>query len=434
MSLWSSDEVYERDPAKYPSGWVPASLLRRMFLEAPTFPLGLRALLTTPRHVAMNVIVATGEDEALNIELTPTSYFITQVPLAKEILTHSNHFKDPGFLEIKKYSVVNFHDENTVAAVCSSWLNEDKSICSWPIGPNAGDKLRKNLPADLDAPKFPCQWLMSYNSLKSARKGCIAAKSTDKIPPSEFEETTHKKQRNTRKGQSAAKSTPSTKYSESTSSDESSLSSEECETLPVTSFIPTTPSISLSTNSQVQPLSALPQSHNSSQAEENLFDQSGNNETTFSYVEITNPETVAELLTLVRDLKTESQNLQAVVVKELVKINETLVELLRRTSTLAPRVPSALLDHPKLPVCNKEDFYKLSDWLKRDQSNIEELSIQLGYVGGRDLDNIIARLLSGLISTELAQTCSHSGKGKKSEFGLVGVFLDLVYSKGAFHF
>ncbi|OXA41085.1 hypothetical protein Fcan01_24036 [Folsomia candida] len=269
--------------------------------------------------------------------------------------------------EIKKYSVVNFHDENTVAAVCSSWLNEDKSICSWPIGPNAGDKLRKNLPADLDAPKFPCQWLMSYNSLKSARKGCIAAKSTDKIPPSEFEETTHKKQRNTRKGQSAAKSTPSTKYSESTSSDESSLSSDECETLP---------------------------------AEENLFDQSGNNETTFSYVEITNPETVAELVTLVRDLKTESQNLQAVVVKELVKINETLVELLRRTSTLAPR---------------------------RDQSNIEELSIQLGYVGGRDLDDIIARLLSGLISTELAQTCSHSRKGKKSEFGLVGVFLDLVY-------
>jgi len=39
-----------------------------------------------------------------------------------------------------------------------------------------------------------------------------------------------------------------------------------------------------------------------------LFDQSGNNETTFSYVEITNPETVAELVTLVRDLKTESQS------------------------------------------------------------------------------------------------------------------------------
>lgn len=36
-----------------------------------------------------------------------------------------------------------------------------------------------------------------------------------------------------------------------------------------------------------------------------------------------------------------SVDLQAVVVKELVKINETLVELLRRTSTLAPRVPSA---------------------------------------------------------------------------------------------
>lgn len=35
-----------------------------------------------------------------------------------------------------------------------------------------------------------------------------------------------------------------------------------------------------------------------------------------------------------------SVDLQAVVVKELVKINETLVELLRRTSTLAPRVPS----------------------------------------------------------------------------------------------
>jgi isopenicillin-N N-acyltransferase-like protein len=97
MSLWSTNEVFSRDSGKYPNGWVPASLLRRMFLEAPTFPLGLRAILATPRHVAMNVILATGEDEALNIELTPDSYFITQVPLEKEILTHSNHFKSEAF-------------------------------------------------------------------------------------------------------------------------------------------------------------------------------------------------------------------------------------------------------------------------------------------------------------------------------------------------
>lgn len=45
------------------------------------------------------------------------------------------------------------------------------------------------------------------------------------------------------------------------------------------------------------------------------------------------------------------------------------------------------------------------------------------------MEEITNRILSDLISTELAKNCSHSGKGKKSKVGLQGPILDLIYSK-----
>ncbi len=65
--------------------------------------------------------------------------------------------------KIKAYSVVNFHKENKVAAVCSSWLNKEKTSCYWPSGPNSCEKLLNNLPPETDWQKFPCKWLMSYS-------------------------------------------------------------------------------------------------------------------------------------------------------------------------------------------------------------------------------------------------------------------------------
>ncbi|KAJ6645912.1 hypothetical protein Bhyg_01121, partial [Pseudolycoriella hygida] len=99
MSLWSTGDVVDsRNKTEYPYGWVPITLLRRMFLEAPTFPMGIKRILSVPRHVSNNMVLATAEDEAIDLELTPKNFFLINVPVDKEILSHSNHFKAPGFL------------------------------------------------------------------------------------------------------------------------------------------------------------------------------------------------------------------------------------------------------------------------------------------------------------------------------------------------
>ena len=97
MSLWSTNEIYERDPTIHPIGWLPVTLVRRMFLESPTFSMGLRAILHAPRHVASSVIIATAEDETLSLELVPDQYFVQTAPLDKEFMSHSNHFKSEAF-------------------------------------------------------------------------------------------------------------------------------------------------------------------------------------------------------------------------------------------------------------------------------------------------------------------------------------------------
>ncbi|CAL8096172.1 unnamed protein product [Orchesella dallaii] len=101
MSLWSTDDKFHREEGS--QGWVPATLLRRMFLEAPNFSIGLRRLLRAPRHVSVNMLIATKDDEALNIELTPDHYFVMQVPLDKEFYAHSNHFKSAQFLAAQNF-------------------------------------------------------------------------------------------------------------------------------------------------------------------------------------------------------------------------------------------------------------------------------------------------------------------------------------------
>ncbi|CAG7833877.1 unnamed protein product [Allacma fusca] len=129
MGLWSTADIFTRDPVKHPKGWLPISLLRRMFLEAPTFSQGIRAVLQKPRHVSTNMIIATAEDEALNIELTPNDYFVMNIPLDKEILAHSNHFKTPAFQarddirEGSRGSSSLFRDRRVEKALLSFWPN-----------------------------------------------------------------------------------------------------------------------------------------------------------------------------------------------------------------------------------------------------------------------------------------------------------------------
>ena len=95
MGLWSSDDHFS-ETSNY--GYLPITLLRRMFIEAPTFPVALKRILSVPRHCSVNMIVATAEGEAINIELTPNHSFISYPSIHSDVLTHSNHFKSDQFM------------------------------------------------------------------------------------------------------------------------------------------------------------------------------------------------------------------------------------------------------------------------------------------------------------------------------------------------
>lgn len=71
---------------------VPLSIIRRLALEAPSFPAALDAIAQTPRSISNNMTLSfsDAEGEIINLETTPDEVF-WQVP-EDGILTHANHF------------------------------------------------------------------------------------------------------------------------------------------------------------------------------------------------------------------------------------------------------------------------------------------------------------------------------------------------------
>lgn len=133
MGLWSSEDHFK---AKSNASYVPVSLLRRMFIEAPTFNTGMKRILSAPRHVSVNMIIATGEGEGINIELTPNQYFISHPDIERDLFVHSNHFKSQQFLA--KDSIVEgsrgssslYRDRQLEKGLLSHWgkIDENNTI------------------------------------------------------------------------------------------------------------------------------------------------------------------------------------------------------------------------------------------------------------------------------------------------------------------
>ncbi|XP_054165123.1 uncharacterized protein LOC128962747 [Oppia nitens] len=128
MGLFASDEQYDDNGAQY----LPVTLLRRMFIEAPSFSVALKRVTWLPRHVAVNMLVATAEDEAINIELTATNVFISYPSIKTGIYTHSNHFKSKGYLcsssgvkDINRFASSLFRDRQLEKELTKRWPNID---------------------------------------------------------------------------------------------------------------------------------------------------------------------------------------------------------------------------------------------------------------------------------------------------------------------
>lgn len=75
---------------------APLSVIRRLILEAGTYPDALKAVASAPRTVSNNMIVSCAQDtgDAIDLETTPAEIFWV-VP-EDGLLTHANHFVSPA--------------------------------------------------------------------------------------------------------------------------------------------------------------------------------------------------------------------------------------------------------------------------------------------------------------------------------------------------
>lgn len=130
MGLFSSEDHFDENSR---TEFLPISLLRRMFVESPTFSVGLKRILSVPRHCSVNMIVATAEGEAINIEMTPNNHFISYPSIQTDVYTHSNHFKSEGFAAnsvlkdtIRGGSTL-FRDRQLEKELMKNWKNIDEN-------------------------------------------------------------------------------------------------------------------------------------------------------------------------------------------------------------------------------------------------------------------------------------------------------------------
>lgn len=89
---------------------IPLSFARRKYLSCKNWANGLKYVVGAPRHVSGNVLMATREKEAIDLELVPESYFVIYPTFVdsegreclpntngRAFISHSNHFTSPGY-------------------------------------------------------------------------------------------------------------------------------------------------------------------------------------------------------------------------------------------------------------------------------------------------------------------------------------------------
>ena len=102
-SLWSNEDSAHPTAPGGSQAFLPFTLSRRMFLECGNFAAGLKTLCSFPRHVSRNIIVGSSSGIAMDLEITPSTYFplhpeglLTGSTSRSSLLTHANHFVSPA--------------------------------------------------------------------------------------------------------------------------------------------------------------------------------------------------------------------------------------------------------------------------------------------------------------------------------------------------
>ncbi|CAL8129440.1 unnamed protein product [Orchesella dallaii] len=121
-------------------------------------------------------------------------------------------------------------------------------------------------------------------------------------------------------------------------------------------------------------------------------------------------------------------NFEKKVLQLLLKILENQTELLRRLGSTDNHETQSRCNLPiELPITNIADLRVFNQWLETSENNLS-LRKELSVIGGQSIPSITTKLLSTLMTNELASFLSLTGKGKKTQAGIQGTpLISLIY-------
>lgn len=167
-----------------PPPMLPISLLRRLYLQEPTFPKGLQAVYNASRHVSNNLTLSTAEGFGLCMELTPINAFVLTPAATDMHVIHSNHFLSPAMAARS-----DIHDTYPGG---SSWFRHvqlDRGVQPFLAGQVSPDVLTKAFADHLGYPQSLCvhvdtsggNGIPGYPFKKSMTVACVVYDLTHRV-------------------------------------------------------------------------------------------------------------------------------------------------------------------------------------------------------------------------------------------------------------
>ncbi|XP_034784464.2 uncharacterized protein LOC131701758 [Acipenser ruthenus] len=306
------------------------------------------------------------------------------------------------------YAVVLFKETEEVEVVPSVWLNVDKLLCLWPsykstVRVRKAVELQETPTETWD--KHEVRVLHETVTYEKARKKLRRATETSDLNTTDDEQTRKRK--------------PSTKLSfledeEDFSISKNVRSSQRMPLLPTPPLFPTTvASPSSSSSSSSSKNTSNSEDGNISSDDRNYNSNTSSNDTgtgnrdKSSYVPLSDRDRM--IFTILEEIKGQGRQ------------NTLMLQaLLKRQPHVEQEHGSLRLDEFRFPLDTKEDIDRVERMLM-DQATEKALITHICSLGGTTADDIIRRMMSHVLTNNLARGYNWLGRGNKSPFSVLAL-------------
>ncbi|CAK8680016.1 unnamed protein product [Clavelina lepadiformis] len=292
----------------------------------------------------------------------------------------------------KKFAIVHFYEEDSVAVVHKSWIKATKDgiTCFWPPkgaikGTAVCRAVKKGIPPCGDWNQFAAKILKETDNYKSARKKCEKAVNATHICSEDLDTTDVESKRKIR---------PPSRLEESNSDNDASNHWESDQSKPKRKKL----FLQHSTPPPVVPEMPNTQERSS----------------------VTSQETDVQASAL-HQLPTERERPSTILLLERiwgqVKQNSVMLQSLHRQFVEGQIPSTSSVEHFNLPIDSFEDFDRVESLLA-EKSQARVFISYLETIGGITAKDVISMMLSKLLTCELATNCNWMGKGHTHKTGM----------------